>query len=210
MTTALLTANDLACSRDNRVLFSNVNFSISRGEILYVSGHNGSGKTSLLRMLCSLHEPSAGSIQWKGRNILEHTNFLAELQYIGHKNAIKNVLTVYENLQLLLPFSGDVEQSIKLALNYWDLLGLKNVLGYHLSAGQKQRLSLARLCISSAELWLLDEPLSALDHHGINLVKNLIINHVQKGGAVILTSHQLLSFEQVVLHELPLTRYMHT
>jgi len=198
--TAVLSAHDLACARGERTLFSGLSFSLRAGQLLLVQGGNGRGKTSLLRLLCGLAEPLEGEVRWRGQGISgDRELFHREMAYIGHLNGIKDELNPVENLRLSAGLSGrelaphDAEQSLV-------QLGLARCLDLParvLSFGQRRRTALAGLLGAGALLWILDEPLTGLDVHGVALVEDLLRTHVSQGGMVVMTTHQPLALEGV-------------
>ncbi len=189
-------ATDLACFRDDRLLFESLNFQLKSGQVLLLEGKNGSGKTSLLRILCGFREPDEGSISWDGQ-ALDDSDFYANVAYVGHLDGIKKELTVLENLKMSLALSRPGSYSIDLALEKVHLSGYDDVLVQSLSAGQKRRLSLARLLITYNHLWILDEPFTSLDREGIKVIETLMQEHVNRGGMIILTSHHDIVLPQV-------------
>jgi heme exporter protein A len=199
---------DLACARGDHRLFSGLSFSLSQGELLQVEGINGSGKTSLLRTLCGFMIPEAGVIRWRGeeiRNLREEYN--AEMVYLGHLNAIKDELNALENLHINAGLSGcvlDDRQAIA-ALRRMGLRGRETLPVKVLSQGQRRRVALARLLIGSARLWILDEPLTALDVGAVGLMQDLIGEHLANRGMVIFTTHQPLEVAGVITRKLSLS-----
>lgn len=189
---AELKLDQIACVRDDRRLFSQLSFSLQSGQVLLLEGSNGSGKTSLLRILCGFREPDEGALYWCGVPIAE-SDFLADMAYVGHADGLKKELTVLENLRFALALGQPSGLSIEQALAAVKMAGYDDNRVQTLSAGQKRRVSLARLLITRSLLWILDEPLTALDKNGIDLIESLIAQHVQRGGMVILTSHQDLT-----------------
>ena len=191
----MLEVSNLACSRGDHLLFSDLNFSLSVGELLQVQGANGSGKTSLLRTLCGFMMPVAGEIRWRGQNISElGDTFYAEMIYLGHLNAIKDELNALENLRISAGLAGckvDDKQVIA-ALRRMGLRGRETLPVKVLSQGQRRRVALARLLLSNASLWILDEPLTALDIGAVGLMQELIGEHLVSNGMVIYTTHQPL------------------
>ena|SRR5688572_9787294 len=187
----MLEAVDLTCERGRRQLFTGLSFSLSSGDLLRIAGANGSGKTSLLRMLCGLLTPSAGEVRWKGEPIRALAeDYARELVYLGHAPAVKDELTAAENLAVTCQLAGlrVTAAEIRAALAVFEVPD--SPLG-KLSQGQKRRAALARLRLSaSVPLWLLDEPLTALDAAAADLTKELIRNHAGKGGAVVYSTHQ--------------------
>jgi heme exporter protein A len=197
----MLEISSLACSRGDHLLFSDLNFSLSVGELLQVQGANGSGKTSLLRTLCGFMMPVAGEIRWRGQNIRELGDaFYAEMIYLGHLNAIKDELNALENLRISAGLAGckvDDKQVIA-ALRRMGLRGRETLPVKVLSQGQRRRVALARLLLSNASLWVLDEPLTALDVGAVELMQELIGEHLVNNGMVIYTTHQPLEVVGVV------------
>lgn len=189
----MLEAKELECERGGRVLFRSLSFALSEGEALRVAGQNGSGKTSLLRILCGLLSPARGEVRWKGTPIRElREDYSRELVYLGHAPAVKDDLTAAENLEIACRLAGS-PQPRKAVADALALLGLEEA-GQpvrKMSQGQRRRAALARLALSaSVPLWLLDEPFSALDSRGICVVVELIERHIGRGGAVAFTTHQ--------------------
>lgn len=187
----MLEAVDLTCERGGRTLFSALNLSVGNGDLLRIAGANGSGKTSLLRMLCGLLTPSAGEVRWKGEPIRSlGEDYARELVYLGHAPAVKDELTAAENLAITCQLAGlrVSAAEVRAALDGFQVPD--SAVG-KLSQGQKRRAALARLRLSaSVPLWLLDEPLTALDAAAADLTKELIRNHAGNGGAVVYSTHQ--------------------
>jgi heme exporter protein A len=187
-----LEAVDLQCTRGERTLFNGLGFRLRGGELLRIVGANGSGKTSLLRIACGLLEPTSGEVRWGGENIRRlQEEFWRQLVYVGHANAIKDDLTAAENLQVACTLAGVRAQPARIgdALRRLGLAGCKNLPARVLSQGQRRRVALARLALSEAMLWILDEPFAALDAAAVEYVQNLIAEHVRGGAAVILATH---------------------
>jgi heme exporter protein A len=187
----MLEAAGLECVRQQRKLFSGLSLRLGAGESLRVAGANGSGKTSLLRILCGLLLPDAGEVRWKGERIRSlREEYSKQTVYLGHAPAVKDELTPEENLAIAARLSGmevPVER-IKSALARFQVPG---AFVKRLSQGQKRRAALARLCLSeTVPLWLLDEPFTALDAQGIGLLRELIEAHTRRGGMVAYTTHQ--------------------
>lgn len=189
----MLEVRDLEVMRGDHRLFSNLGFSLQEGELLRLRGSNGSGKTSLLRAVCGLLEPSEGEVLWKGENIRsQRDEYNNALTYLGHHNGIKAELTGFENLRLNSTLSGNnvSEDQIYDALGEIGLAGREDLPTQVLSQGQKRRVALARLLISEADLWILDEPFTALDVGAVAMLSQLIERHLQKGRMVMFTTHQ--------------------
>jgi heme exporter protein A len=186
----MLEAAELECERGARILFRGVSFVLRPGELLRVAGANGSGKTSLLRILCGLARPSAGEVRWKGQPIGSlREDYARELAYIGHAPAVKDDLTPRENLEISCRLAGRAASGEALAAAL-ERLGVPELPVRKLSQGQRRRAALARLLVSEAPLWLLDEPFAALDAEGISNLNGLMEKQVDRGGAVVYTTHQ--------------------
>ncbi|MEO6423257.1 MAG: cytochrome c biogenesis heme-transporting ATPase CcmA [Candidatus Nitrotoga sp.] len=199
---------NLACSRGDHLLFSDLNFSLSSGELLQVQGANGCGKTSLLRTLCGFMVPLSGEIRWHGQNIRElRDKFYAEMIYLGHLNAIKDELNALENLHISSGLAGCKVDDIQViaALRRMGLRGRETLPVKVLSQGQRRRVALARLLLSDASLWILDEPLTALDVGAVGLMQELIGEHLANKGMVIYTTHQPLEVAGVATRWLALS-----
>jgi heme exporter protein A len=185
--------------RGRRRLFAGLNFRLCGGDLLRVTGANGSGKTSLLRILCGLLSPVCGMVRWDGGDIRSlREEYWRQLLYIGHAHAVKGDLTALENLLVSCTLVG-VNVSRDQALEALSRLGLA---GYEalpvkiLSRGQQRRVALARLFLSEKiPLWILDEPFDALDAVAVDCVRLLIAQHLARGGAVVLTTHQEIRIE---------------
>lgn len=192
---SLLQAKQLFCERDRRVLFNDLNFDINSGEVLQVEGPNGSGKTTLLRILTGLSDAYEGEVLWNGKSIRSHrANYLTQTQYLGHLAGIKQTLSAQENLSWYASARGFASlKNIDLVLDRMGLRGYEDIPCYKMSAGQQRRVNLARLLLMPAKLWILDEPFTAIDKKGVELIEQLLCEQVNSGGAVIITTHQPLS-----------------
>ncbi len=190
----LLRASALFCERDERVLFSDLNFSLYPGEVMQVQGSNGSGKTTLLRILCGLNRGYEGEILWRGHDVDDdREGFLASLLYIGHRVGVNKILTARENLRWSSALHTPVTNAdIDNALARVGLVGYADIPCRNMSAGQQQRVSLARLLLSPATLWVLDEPFTTLDVQGVKILETLLAEHAGQGGAVLVTTHHKL------------------
>ena len=202
--THFLEGTGLSCIRDDRVLFENLAFELVSGQVLLLEGKNGSGKTSLLRILCGFREPDSGELHWCGETIND-SQFYAQMAYVGHLDGIKKELTVLENLKMSLALSSPGRYSINEALTKVHLAGYDDVLVQALSAGQKRRLSLARLLITENSLWILDEPFTSLDKQGIALIETLMTEHCACGGMIVLTSHHDIELHGVDVQRINLS-----
>lgn len=203
----MLEADNLECIRGERRLFHGVGFRLEGGELLFLQGKNGAGKTSLLRMLCGLSLPESGEIRWKGEPIHHLSDeFRADLCYLGHLNAIKEELTPLENLlaSARLAGTGLSEDDALDALEQVGLLGREDLACRYLSQGQKRRVALARLVHERRPLWILDEPFVALDVNAVAWLAGLIGAHLQRGGLAVMTTHQPVDIPAGTVRELRL------
>ena len=191
----MLAVRALSCERNERLLFRDLAFTLEAGQVLQVKGGNGSGKTTLLRIICGLNDSFSGELFWHGAPLEEQRDaFHAGLLYIGHRVAVNRVLTPLENLRWSsrLHEPADDERILE-ALGRIGLAGYEDSPCYSLSAGQYQRVSLARLLLRDGGLWVLDEPFTTLDTHGVELLEKLVARHAESGGAVLITTHHRLS-----------------
>jgi heme exporter protein A len=185
--------HNLEVQRGDRILFSQLSGAVSAGELLFVEGANGAGKSTLLRCLAGLYTPDEGNIAWHG----DDTRKLAEeyrraLLYLGHLNGIKANLTGLENLRFFCAVEGTrhTDTEIEEALRQMGLAGFEDVPARMLSQGQKRRIALSRLLLTSASIWILDEPFTALDVKAVAFLQSIISGHLEKGGIAIVTTHQ--------------------
>ena len=190
----MLEARGLYCVRDDRVLFERLDLRVEGGQVMQVQGSNGSGKTTLLRILCGLNQDYEGEILWQGQPREQNLpGFHTGIFYLGHAPAIKKVLTPMENLRWFCASQGQGgDREILAALDQFGLRGYDEVPCFMMSAGQQRRVSLARLMLTPARLWVLDEPFTALDLKGVGELELFLASHVEAGGAVLLTTHHQL------------------
>lgn len=190
----MLEVHALECVRGERTLFRDVSFALEGGALLHVAGENGSGKTSLLRIVCGLSTPAAGEVRWDGQVLRKvREEFWRQLTCIGHASALKDDLTALENLHFASALAG-IEADEKRAYAALDQFGVAHCARLParvLSQGQRRRVALARLALAPrGGLWVLDEPFSALDVNAVEQLRQLIAAHLASSGMVILTTHQ--------------------
>ncbi len=193
------TLSQLSASRGGRLLFEHVSCELAAGEWLYVSGVNGAGKTSLLRILCGLTPADSGEVLFNNTPIAtQKEQYQQDLCYLGHHNALQESLTVRENLVFALALAGQQidDTAFRHALARLGLAGRASQTVRYLSQGQKRRVALARLALTSARLWILDEPYVAMDEQGIAVLADLIDAHLATGGMAVITSHQRVAVGQ--------------
>ena len=187
---AVLEVIDLACQRGDRLLFRGLSFSLRPGTMMHVRGENGCGKTTLLRTLCGLTQAATGEIHWQGLSIHEQfDHFREQLCYVGHANAVHGDLTPVENLQFAACWAGEGKSDARSLLSGFGLRRVAGLSSKLLSQGQKRRVALARLS-SLRKLWILDEPFAALDTRALDRLRDVLSQHLDRGGMCLLTSHQ--------------------
>ena len=190
----LLEARNLSCARGGRRLFSGLSFALNGEEWIQVRGGNGSGKTSLLRILCGLREADGGEALWRGVPLQKAAeDYFADLAFVGHRDGVKLKLTPLENLRAWTRLRGGQNPMISAALEAVGMSPFAGVLCGHLSAGQRRKTALARLLLTPARVWVLDEPLASLDEDGRETASRLLRAHLQEGGAAIVATHQPFS-----------------
>ncbi|MDM2734327.1 cytochrome c biogenesis heme-transporting ATPase CcmA [Citrobacter sp. Ct235] len=200
----MLEARKLLCERDERVLFSDLSFQVNAGEWIQVTGGNGAGKTTLLRLLTGLSRPDAGEVCWQAQPLHRvRDSYHQNLLWIGHQPGIKTRLTALENLRFFHQ-DGDSAKCLA-ALAQAGLAGYEDIPVNQLSAGQQRRVALARLWLTRATLWILDEPFTAIDVNGVERLTQRMAQHTEEGGIVILTTHQPLNVATDRIRRIALT-----
>jgi heme exporter protein A len=189
-----LLAENLACSRGGREVFRSLSFSLPGGEALLVTGRNGAGKSSLLRVIAGLVHLSSGRLALDGGD--PEAAMGEQAHYLGHQDALKPSLSVTENLRFWAAFLGDGGDAVEPALEAVDLGRLADLPAAYLSAGQRRRLSLARLIAVKRPLWLLDEPTSALDTASQARLAELMRGHLAGGGMIVAAAHGPIGLER--------------
>ncbi len=184
----MLICDQLSCVLGERLIFRNIGFCLQSGALLLLKGANGSGKTSLIKIICGLLNPTSGMISWDGKKSAGNADFRRELMLVGHKSAVKQDATVYENLAFWAALY-DTPMLIPAALRFYDLEKFADSPARDLSAGWQRRVALARLIVAPCRLWLLDEPTNFLDEEAVLLTASLIETRVKQGGIVIAASH---------------------
>ena len=188
-----LSLQNLACQRGERVLFRGLSCDFNAGDFVQIEGHNGIGKTSLLRILAGLAQPIEGKVRWDMEEISKQREIYHQyLLYLGHLSGVKPELSAWENLQFYQRISRAKQgnEALWAVLEKVGLLGREDLPAAQLSAGQQKRIALARLWLSQAPLWILDEPFTAIDKKGVEILTALFGEHARQGGIVLLTSHQ--------------------
>jgi heme exporter protein A len=193
----LLEAREVSCERDHRLLFERVSFTIAEGQVLQIAGANGSGKTTLLRFLGGISRAFSGDILWCGRSIRDvATQYRSQFLYLGHAPGVSLNLSPLENLRWYFSLNQHIDpKPLEYALHQVGLAGYEDVPAYRMSAGQQRRIALARLIVSQAPLWILDEPFTAIDRHGVAELEQLLARHAHAGGGVVLTTHHALNLD---------------
>jgi heme exporter protein A len=187
--------NDLACSRNNNTLFESLNLSLGAGQVLLLEGENGSGKTSLLRIICGYRQQDHGGLYWDGQPVSEVVDYPEKIAYVGHKNGVKDELTVEENLQSMNAMMSSSKMRLESVLQDIGLFKYSDVLTKQLSAGQKRKLALSKLLFIERPFWILDEPFTSLDVASVKFFEMEIKKHIQRGGMLILTSHHEVNLD---------------
>ena len=203
---AVLEARAINCWRGDRHILQDVSFAVRSGEFLKITGPNGVGKTTLLRVVCGLLPAESGAIEWRGRPVQGASDeFHTDMAYLGHLNSLKADLTARENLRFLAGLRQALTPAdVDAALDRVGILSRGDLQTRSLSAGQKRRLALSRLLLADAALWILDEPVTNLDAAGVDLVEELVREHVGRGGIAVAAAHQRLLDDDPELRRLEL------
>jgi len=203
-----LHVKSISCTRGYRDLFSALDFQLRPGQVLRVEGKNGSGKTSLLRIMAGLAQPLEGEVLWQGQKISHaESNYLEHLLFLGHRAGIKYELTAMENLCMAKSLHGSkADNGIEDALSKVGLFGFEDIPCGQLSAGQKRRVALAQLFLTRASCWILDEPYTSLDVVAVAMLEKLFDEHIDNGGMLVITSHQPVTLQAGEQHRLVLPK----
>jgi len=210
-----LELKNITCERGNRQLFEKLEFALAVGHAIHIRGENGSGKSSLLKIIALLNHPQQGEIFWQGESVYKFPeSYVDELLYLGHKGGINLQLTAVQNLNWYLAIQGKADSACN--EQYSDVFKLLGLYGFEdiparqLSAGQRRKILLARLILQEKKIWLLDEPLVSLDSQTIKTLEDLMNRHLEQGGLIIFSSHQDIKLAVDKLAELHLEQFHHT
>ncbi|GHA02383.1 cytochrome c biogenesis ATP-binding export protein CcmA [Arenicella chitinivorans] len=189
-----LIANNLSCIRGERALFSALNFEVHPGQCLHVIGANGSGKSSLLRIVCGIRQPDTGDVQWSRSSINANADYLCHSAFIGHSDALKGEFTAIENLRWYQRLDSQADETqLDDLLAKMGILHCADVPAAQLSFGQRRRLAFARLLLRPYNLWILDEPFTGIDADGRAIIEQLCVEHLRGGKMIVMTHHRSLN-----------------
>jgi heme exporter protein A len=203
----MLTVQQVTAIRDDRVLFAQLSFEAKSGDLIQIEGRNGTGKTTLLRIIAGLGDKEEGDILWQGTDVeRDRDTFHQNLLFLGHQTGVKKDLSGLENLQFYQSVFGlsHDRQTLFDALAQVGLAGREDIPVSQLSAGQQRRVALARLWLTNQKLWILDEPLTAIDKQGVKVLESLFLSHANQGGIVLLTTHQDMFIDNPKLRKITL------
>lgn len=190
MSPTLLEIKDLSCLRGDNLLFENLHFQVTEKQLVRIAGANGSGKTSLLKIICGLNEAESGQVLWRDTHTQKSESYQHELGYIGHRDGLKNQLTAYENISFYQQLHSQKDESLlDEYLHKLDILHCADRAVYKLSFGQRRRLAVARLLASNKKLWILDEPFTGIDVTGRKLIESICAEHLDNNGLIVMTNH---------------------
>jgi heme exporter protein A len=202
---ALLQTRDLACMRNDRLLFEHLDINLEAGQMLVVEGPNGCGKTSLLRILTGLRLADGGEVLWRQQPIDRLAgDYFEQVNYVGHHDGVKHELSCLENLRLARAMGVPSGLDLDEVLEQVNLYAYGETEAGSLSAGQKRRLALARLLATDAMLWILDEPFTSLDKASMALFSGLFEQQLERQGVIVMTSHHDISLPTQALQRLRL------
>ena len=186
----ILEVKNVSCTRSHRKLFSGIDFCLNAGEVVLIEGKNGSGKSTLLKVLSGLRRPDKGEVLWCGKSLpFNGVEYTKQIAWVSHHNGVKESMTAKENLKLFSALSNVKSVDIDEVLCKIGLNGFGNRPVHQYSAGMKRRLSLSRLLLKEAKLWILDEPQASLDKEGVALFEKLAGDHLSQGGMIAMSSH---------------------
>tara|TARA_Y100000768_G_C23698958_1_gene550443 strand:+ start:70 stop:675 length:606 start_codon:yes stop_codon:yes gene_type:complete len=194
----MLLGQNISLFRSNRKIFSDINLSLTSGKILFLKGNNGSGKTSLIKVILNILEPTSGSIYWKGKILDKNLNdYFKNITYIADKTSSIRQLSLFENIKIWkkIFLSNVSDEQIEDVLTILNLIDYKNMKVNTLSLGEVKKLELLRLIIENKKIWILDEPFASLDKNSIDLIEQTFMDHCKNNGCIIYTSHQDLKFQ---------------
>jgi heme exporter protein A len=203
----MLNVQQVTAIRDDRVLFAQLSFEAKSGDLIQIEGRNGTGKTTLLRIIAGLGDKEEGDILWQGTDVeRDRDTFHQNLLFLGHQTGVKKDLSGLENLQFYQSVFGlsHDRQTLFDALAQVGLAGREDIPVSQLSAGQQRRVALARLWLTNQKLWILDEPLTAIDKQGVKVLESLFLSHANQGGIVLLTTHQDMFIDNPKLRKITL------
>jgi len=204
MSLNLFEIENIDYEREDNLLISNLSFTVQPGGFVYIAGNNGKGKTTLLKILAGILRPAKGRVLWQKQPIsLDPQHFYRQMTYIGHKSGIDPALTSEENLRFFAK-AYSLRSTVEKSLEALGLLEYRHIPAAYLSAGQIRRIALAKLFLLDTPLWLLDEPYTAMDNEGTAWLQQYMYNHLEKGGMIVMTSHQPCGIHLPAIQEINL------
>ena len=182
-------------------MFTELDFTLEAGQCMHVIGPNGSGKTSLLRILIGLSQPELGRVYWQKEPIQGNASYLSHCAYLGHKDGLKDELTAFENLRFYHQIENQNDEDlVDDQLAEMGILECADLTASKLSFGQRRRLAFARLLLGQFKLWILDEPFTGIDHQGRDLIEAICLSHLKNSGAIVFSNHQSMAASQLADH----------